>query len=685
MNSATAFAHPSEPPRPGRVSISWRSLRDRLRGLEYGVQGLVATGLALYLSFFLEMKAPYTAAVTVWVVAGIRPGQVLAKSFYRLVGTLIGGAAGVVLIGLFDQLPWMLFTGLALWVGLCTGVANLFRNFRAYGGVLAGFTAGIVVIGAISRPDQVLLTALDRVASVSIGLLCATLVAALFGARQARAEVEQKLQQLRTDAAAYASGLSSQRADRMQVNARLVSDIVSLESMMEYAAVESPDFRRRLGEARALVGTLLSILESIRVLEAHLSRRPDALRLRELLRTVQEVLLAAIEKLQESPREAPVAAVHQSILELCTALEREIREQRGVEWEASLHFVARHLSVLSEELKATLEAPSSGDMALRPTFRPDFLAAGRHALRAFAGILGASAFWSVTQWQEGPNFLLNTVVNCAIFSTAPHPGKMGGIIMRSTALAAIGAFVCVFAVMPLAADAEGFGSLMLCLAVFLLPVSFLTVSSDFFLARAGSTFGVFFLTVMQPTNVPVFDPIRVLGNAIGMLAGTSFGTLCFLLIFPTRPGQERSRWLRTLRQDLQFCAARPESLSAYAWRSLVCQRIGHLQEAPDCTPTDLSHCLAVIVIGNHILKLRAIRAERSLAPRSEAALGDSLRALSRLMKRPAQVPVVLRSSIAVIQSDTGAPDVRMIVIAQLEDIVSQWGRHADYFDEKPLP
>lgn len=678
MNSAAASSD-YDVRSSGHVLLWWRSFRHRWRGLEYGLQGLVATGLALYVSFLLEMKAPFTAAVTVWVVAGIKPGQVLSKSFYRLIGTLVGGIAAVALIGLFDQIPWMFFTGLAIWVGLCTGIANLFRNFRAYGGVLAGYTAGMVVIGAIAHPDQVLDTALDRVASVIIGLLSATLIASLFGARQARAEVEGKLQQLRADTASHASALLSRDADPTKVNARLVSDIVSLETMMEYAAVESPEFRFRVGKARALVNALLGILESIRALESHLSLRPGVPPLLESLRDLQQSLLLAIEKLPESSEEDPLVPVRQDIELLLAELERELSERGAVEWEASLYFVARQIDQLSTELNVALEVTTSDDSSFRPVFRPDYLMAGRHALRAIVGVLAASFVWSITQWQDGPNFLLNALINCALLSTAAHPAQLGGIIMKSTVLAALGAFLCVFGVMPLAAQIGGFTALMLCLAVFLLPGGFLIASPIPWLSAAGGTFGVFFLTVVQPTNVATYDPARLLENGISMLAGAAFSVLCFLLIFPTQPGQERRRWLKAMRRDLQFCAALAKPLSHYAWRALVCERIRSLREAPGCVPEDLGHSLAVIIIGRHILQLRALLAEGALPQFSASAIRDSLHALTKLTSRPAQVPCALRAAIAQIQADSGSPDARLSAIAHLEDISGQWESHSAYF------
>jgi uncharacterized membrane protein YccC len=47
-------------------------------------------------------------------------GMILAKSFYRVIGTLVGSAAVVVFVGLFAQTPELFLLASALWIGLCT-------------------------------------------------------------------------------------------------------------------------------------------------------------------------------------------------------------------------------------------------------------------------------------------------------------------------------------------------------------------------------------------------------------------------------------------------------------------------------------------------------------------------------------------------------------------------------------
>ena len=66
-------------------------------------KALLTASLALWLAYRLELPQPSTVLVTVFIVMQTQSGQVLAKSFYRIVGTLIGLSVMVTLIALFAQ------------------------------------------------------------------------------------------------------------------------------------------------------------------------------------------------------------------------------------------------------------------------------------------------------------------------------------------------------------------------------------------------------------------------------------------------------------------------------------------------------------------------------------------------------------------------------------------------------
>ena len=85
---------------------------------------LTAAFLTYWLALRLELPQPRTALITVFIVMQPQSGQVFAKSFYRLLGTLAGSALMVVLMALFAQDPVPFLGCLALWVGICSAGAD---------------------------------------------------------------------------------------------------------------------------------------------------------------------------------------------------------------------------------------------------------------------------------------------------------------------------------------------------------------------------------------------------------------------------------------------------------------------------------------------------------------------------------------------------------------------------------
>jgi uncharacterized membrane protein YccC len=115
--------------------------------------------------------------------------MLLEKSLFRAVGTVIGTGVGVLLVLLASDEPVMLVAGLALWLGLCAGAGNVQRGFLSYGTILAGYSAAMVALLSTGHPDQIFLLGADRLATVLVGVLVASVVGLLLAPRGAEDDV----------------------------------------------------------------------------------------------------------------------------------------------------------------------------------------------------------------------------------------------------------------------------------------------------------------------------------------------------------------------------------------------------------------------------------------------------------------------------------------------------------------
>ena len=74
--------------------------------------------LALLIAFAFNLDQPKWSLLTVFIVAQPQSGYVLAKGFFRIIGTVVGAAMALFLVSLFAQERVLLLGALACWMGL---------------------------------------------------------------------------------------------------------------------------------------------------------------------------------------------------------------------------------------------------------------------------------------------------------------------------------------------------------------------------------------------------------------------------------------------------------------------------------------------------------------------------------------------------------------------------------------
>ena len=106
--------------------IRWPGINDWL----FSVKTFAAAMLAVYIAFSIGLQRPYWAMAAVYIVSQPLTGSLRSKAMYRLVGTVIGATATVVLVPNLVDAPELLSGALALWTGGCLYVALLDRTPR---------------------------------------------------------------------------------------------------------------------------------------------------------------------------------------------------------------------------------------------------------------------------------------------------------------------------------------------------------------------------------------------------------------------------------------------------------------------------------------------------------------------------------------------------------------------------
>src|SRR5262249_1037199 len=164
----------SASPRGRSEIFDLRGLTDALKAagppLLFGLRLWVSVCLALYVAFWLELDNAYWAGTSAAIVCQPHLGASLRKGWFRLVGTVIGAIAIVVLTACFPQDRGAFLVGLALWGAACALVATLLHNFAAYAAALSGYTAAVIAndqLGATGGPNgQAFMLAITRASEI---------------------------------------------------------------------------------------------------------------------------------------------------------------------------------------------------------------------------------------------------------------------------------------------------------------------------------------------------------------------------------------------------------------------------------------------------------------------------------------------------------------------------------------
>ena len=100
--------------------------------LLFGLRLWTSVCLALYIAFWLELDNAFWAGTSAALVCQPQLGASLRKGWYRMIGTLVGAVAIVVLTAWFPQARAPFLVALALWAAACALVATLLHNFASY-------------------------------------------------------------------------------------------------------------------------------------------------------------------------------------------------------------------------------------------------------------------------------------------------------------------------------------------------------------------------------------------------------------------------------------------------------------------------------------------------------------------------------------------------------------------------
>jgi uncharacterized membrane protein YccC len=580
-------------------------------GLIFAVKTFAASLLALYIAFWAGLDGPHWSFLTVFVVSQPDSGLVLAKSFYRILGTIAGLLVAIALVFGLAQYGELFVAAVAIWICFCNFAARAVRNFASYGFQLAGYTVAIVGIPAALAPTGAYDLLLARFTEISLGIICAALVSRLILARDLSPKLIELVVALARRAESFAALLLDPHADSKHVTAErteLAKAYLDIQAMQQSTYFESAEARvlnqplRRLTQAATELCTMA---------EAAASHRDGSLPPSEKIRSPD----TGISQTNESP-------IGDS--QMVSALVRAADE--------------RDLELARARLRECVEAFDRGEELPEPNIAcrlwSDPVPAVLTGIRSALAVAITSIFWFATAWPDGAIAVIIAAIVCSLLASLEQPDKISMAVAATVLVAAVPVFATQFYLMPLAVD---FPSMAVALAPLMLTCGFIMAQPR--IGPLGLLSVVYFAFASNIDNVMTYDAAAFLNSSLAILVGIAVAVVLFATFFPETPAYAARRFRRQLFVHLSYLtSACPCGPALRSYQLGLFEQLGatlaRVKDEPKLAQECLTSARAALSAAQAIGRLKSSLDGTVLAPAIAAEGLRLLAGLSQTLRNP---------------------------------------------------
>ena len=505
----------------------------------FTVRTFLALALSLYCAFFFELSGASSAAVCVIILAQPNQGMVLAKSIYRLLGTLVGCGVALLITALFPQDRTMLIAAFTLFMALETALGSLLRDFRSYGSILAGYTVAIISVTNIDTPDATFDAAINRVAAIVLGIMAIAIVnIALAGSESSRI-LSSKLRAVTADILALMRGALDARAPTTAQSYALASRLAVLRGEISHATPETPGGSARARGARSALLSLYQMLGATNAMAVGMQhlQAPSAV----IDRT--RGLVGRALRLQHP----------QTCLSALDALTREAVASDGLSLEEAFvldrsRYVIEILSDLRDGLRALRTARRPRRDVKLPVHE-DYVAVVLNAVRVVVAVSLVAILSVMSGITDTAQVVLFTAVFVSLGSVQTDPTVLGKTAILGIPVVIVIGTIYAFFIFP---NIDGFPLFILSLAPIVLATCWLVQKG---LAGAGLIVGSQTIVLIGPANVQTIDPDTFVQTATMLFLSGIAIYLSVQLVLPVDRAQRRLRLALATGDELRAALA----------------------------------------------------------------------------------------------------------------------------------
>lgn len=576
-------------------------LKSPLFELLFSLKTFSAAMLALYLSMVLGLDNPAWAMMCVYIIAQPFSGMALAKGISRLLGTLFGAIACMVLLLALHTAPVLHMLALALWLACCLALSLLERSAYSYAFMLSGYTALFISLPYVDNPLSIFNVVLTRVEEIGLGIICYMAIDLLLFPRKSHSLYLSTLARTRQLIANWQQAIAEQpTTQHLELRQSLLQCLRQCDDLRQQALRDSHRLRGHealLLELQCQLQQHFSLLVSCEERLCQLvSPLPEPLQ-RQLMQLASSTRLSG-----DSPAEKPDPATR-----------RDDPHFNQDSLDALIPLLERSSQQIDQLLRYLDQAPTYKSRKLRFTYHQDPAQALLIGGVAAVSVLVAAAFWYFTGWSDGYVAVMITGVVCSLFASADNPlvPARGFFIFNLLALPI--AMLYLYGIFPLLSD---FTSLVLALAPAYLWGGYLMAKPAYAPIAIPLVLGTTVLLAIS--NSATTTPIALINMGIAQQIGMGLPLLMMGIL--RRIGREAASERLVLALERQLIrAAEGTAGSRSAFESHLQELMhGLILRAGDQSESVTRACGAALRLGLALLHLEPLQA--SLLPHGRAAL-----------------------------------------------------------------
>jgi uncharacterized membrane protein YccC len=435
----------------------------------FSLKTFLAAMLAYYIAVRFDLPRPFWAVATVYIVAHPLSGAISSKSVYRLLGTLIGGAATIILVPNLVNEPIMLSAAIIAWVSACTFISLLDRTPRSYVPLLAGYTVLLAGLPLVTTPENTFDTVVARVEEIGLAILCASIVSHVVLPVHVGTILLGRIDAwiARAQALLVATATAEQDVPGSRVKRHvLAADAADLRSFTTHLQYDGSRYRHAVTLVRSLQRRMVSFLPLLSELEdlRRALARLDSSEAKQAVSVIGALGSSSTSAtgISTAKKDLPVSLEGPRSWE-ALLLANVTRNLRDVVEVSSACQSLR--DALNEQNAARAARRVSSPDPVPPPHR-DIGMASLSALTVAICLSTSTAFWIASGWTDGMTFAQISGVLCCLLATMDDPVPTMRKFAEVTSGSVLAAFVYGFVILPVI---DGFMPLVAALGLFLIP------------------------------------------------------------------------------------------------------------------------------------------------------------------------------------------------------------------------